>query len=102
MPSSRKPNSLGEIFLNDERLLQLEQSSNDYLRKTQRRASMFVSACTDETLMQIMATDKEYYIELVELVEAYKQHLMILSDMTDRAFDRLHAINYAKGISHID
>lgn len=100
MTSNQNPTSLSSVFLNDERLLQLEQSSNDYLRKTQRRASMFVSSCTDEALLQIVAADKEYYIELVGLVEAYRQHLKMLSDMTEQALNRLNVINYAKSINY--
>ena len=76
--------------------MQLEQNSNDYHRKMQRRTAMFVSSCSEETLLQLKATDKDTFRELLSLVEAYRQHLDQLSDMTERAFNRLHSMDLQK------
>ena len=92
MTADRNLSDLGATFLKDSSLLQLDQSSNDYQRKTQRRTMLFVSSSPDEALMELKATDKQSFDEIVELVAAYRQHLKMLSDMTEQALNRLSSI----------
>ena len=75
--------------ISDEQMGLMEEAANDNARGLQRRLCLSACAQSADTLSKLNIVEPGAFAEMLEMIEAFKEHTAALSEVAESAYNRM-------------
>ena len=80
--------------ISDEQRIEMEEGAKDEVRGIQRRLCLLTCARSEKELSGLRLKEPEAFAEMMESIEAFKDHAEALAEVAEAAYNRMVMANF--------